>query len=66
MITHITARGHEFECQFEVELGEPATCMEPGWPDIYTLTRASVQGVDVTGIIDPAIVQELEERAGWS
>jgi hypothetical protein len=38
---------------------------EPGWPDIYTLTGAWLDGVNVTAIIDPAIVQELEERARW-
>jgi hypothetical protein len=63
MITHITTRGHEFECAFEFEPGEPATCMEPGWPDVYHLISARVQGVDVTAILDPAIVHRLEQLA---
>jgi hypothetical protein len=33
---------------------------------VYHLISASVQGVDVTAIIDPALVHQLEERAGWS
>ena len=60
-----TARGHDLECEFEFEPGEPATFDDPGWPGIYTLTRAWLHGVDVTAIIDPALVQQLEERAGW-
>jgi hypothetical protein len=58
-------RGLTLECEFEFEAGEPATWDEPGWPDIYTLTGAWLGGVNVTAIIDPAIVQELEERARW-
>jgi len=61
-----TARGLTLDCEFELEPGEPATWDEPGWPDIYTLTGAWVDGVNVTAIIDPALVQQLEERAGWS
>ena len=61
-----TARGLTLECQFELEPGEPNTIDEPGWPDVYHLISASVQGVDVTAIIDPALVHQLEERAGWS
>ena len=63
MITHLTVRGHEFECWFEFEPGEPATCMEPGWPDTYYLMSASTQGVNVTEILDPAIVHQLERLA---
>jgi len=59
------ARGLTLDCEFEMEPGEPATWDEPGWPDIYTLTGAWVQGVDVMPIIDPALVHQLEERAGW-
>jgi hypothetical protein len=61
-----TARGLTLECNFEFEAGEPATWDEPGWPDVYHLISASVQGVDVTAILDPALVHQLEERAGWS
>ncbi len=61
-----TARGLTLDCVFELESGEPATWDEPGWPDVYHLISASVQGVDVTAIIDPALVHQLEERAGWS
>jgi hypothetical protein len=60
-----TVRGLALECNFEFEAGEPASWDEPGWPDIYTLTDAWLNGVNVTAIIDPAIVQELEERARW-
>ena len=63
MKTHLTARGHEFECVFEFEPGEPATCMEPSWPDAYYLSSAEIQGINVTEILDPAIVHELEQRA---
>jgi hypothetical protein len=61
-----TARGLTLECEFELEPGEPSNIDEPGWPDIYTLTGAWVDGVNVMAIIDPALVQQLEERAGWS
>jgi hypothetical protein len=60
-----TVRGLTLECEFEFEAGEPQTLDDPGWPDIYTLTGAWLGGVNVTAIIDPAIVQELEERAKW-
>jgi hypothetical protein len=60
-----TVRGLTLECEFEFEAGEPQTLDDPGWPDIYTLTGAWLDGVNVTAIIDPAIVQELEERARW-
>ena len=60
-----TARGLTLDCVFELESGEPATWDEPGWPDIYTLTGAWVDGVNVMAIIDPALVQQLEERAAW-
>ena len=61
-----TARGLTLECEFELEPGEPSSWDEPGWPDIYTLTGAWVDGVNVMAIIDPALVHQLEERAGWS
>ena len=60
-----TVRGLTLECEFEFEAGEPTTWDDPGWPDIYTLVGAWLGGVNVTAIIDPAIVQELEERARW-
>ena len=61
-----TARGLTLDCEFELEPGEPSSWDEPGWPDVYHLISVSVQGVDVTKIIDPALVHQLEERAGWS
>jgi hypothetical protein len=61
-----TARGLTLDCEFELEPGEPGSWDEPGWPDIYTLTGAWVDGVNVMAIIDPALVHQLEERAGWS
>jgi hypothetical protein len=60
-----TARGLTLDCEFEFEAGEPSNIDEPGWPDIYTLTGAWVDGVNVMPIIDPALVHQLEERAGW-
>jgi hypothetical protein len=60
-----TARGLTLDCEFEFEAGEPSNIDEPGWPDIYTLTGAWVDGVNVMAIIDPALVHQLEERAGW-
>jgi hypothetical protein len=59
-----TVRGREFACQFDYEQGEPQTWDEPGWPDIFTLIRVHLDGVDVTDLLDPAIVQELEDKAG--
>ena len=59
-----TIRGVTLECEFEFEPGEPQTWDDPGWPDIYTLTGAWLNGVDVTDILDPALIQQLEERAG--
>jgi hypothetical protein len=61
-----TARGLTLDCVFELEPGEPSSWDKPGWPDIYTLTGAWVDGVNVMAIIDPALVHQLEERAGWS
>lgn len=63
MRTYFTARGHELDCEFEFEQGEPMTWDDPGWPDIYTLTQVWLNGTDVTAIIDPALVHELEEKA---
>ena len=63
MRLYYITRGHELDCEFEFEEGEPATIDHPGWPDIYTLTRVWLNGTDVTAIIDPALVHQLEERA---
>jgi hypothetical protein len=60
-----TVRGLTLECEFEFEAGEPQTLDDPGWPDIYTLTGAWLGDVDIVDVLDPAIVQELEERAKW-
>ena len=60
-----TVRGLTLECEFEFEAGEPRTLDDPGWPDMYTLVGAWLNGVDIANILDPAIVQELEERARW-
>jgi hypothetical protein len=60
-----TVRGLTLECEFEFEAGEPQTLDDPGWPDIYTLTGAWLGNVDIVDVLDPAIVQELEERAQW-
>jgi hypothetical protein len=62
----LTAHGHEFDCEFEHEPAEPPTWDEPGWPAIYTLISAKYKGIEVIGILDPAIVQQLEERAEWA
>jgi hypothetical protein len=58
-------RGLTLECEFDFEGGEPRTWDEPGCPDQYTLTSAWLNGVDIADVLDPAIVQELEERARW-
>jgi hypothetical protein len=60
---NMIAHGHEFECKFEHEPAEPATAIDQGWPAIYTLISAKYKGIEVIGILDPAIVQALEERA---
>lgn len=63
MILYYTIRGHELECEFEFEEGEPMTLTDPGYPDIYTLMSAKFNGVDITELLDPAIVHELEGKA---
>lgn len=55
--------GFDFECKFEHEPAEPRTWDEPGYPAINTLVSAVYQGVEVLGMLDPAIVQELEANA---
>lgn len=60
-----TARGLTLDCVLSLNQASQAHGMRPGWPDVYHLISASVQGVDVTAIIDPALVHQLEERAGW-
>ena len=59
-----TTRGLSLECEFEFEGGEPRTWDEPGSPDTYTLTGAWLNEVNIVDILDPALVQQLEERAG--
>jgi hypothetical protein len=59
----LTAHGHEFDCKFDYEPAEPATWDDQGWPAIYTLISAKYKGIEVLGILDPAIVQALEEKA---
>ena len=56
------AHGYEFNCKFEHELAEPKTWDEPGWPAMYTLISAKYEGIEVLPILDPAIVQSLEEQ----
>ena len=58
------AHGHEFTCKFDYEPAEPKTFDEPGWPAMYTLTSAIYEGIEVLPILDPAIVQSLEEQRG--
>jgi hypothetical protein len=60
-----TIRGLTLECEFEFEGGEPQTWDEPGSPDIYALTGAWLNEVNIVSLLDPALVQQLEERAGW-
>lgn len=60
-----TIRDLTLECEFEFEAGEPRTWDEPGCPDQYTLTGAFLNGVDIVDILDPALIEQLEERAGW-
>lgn len=64
MNTIINLHGREFACEFDYEPGEPRTWEHPGWPDIYTLIRVHLDGVDVTDLLDPAIVHRLEQAAG--
>jgi hypothetical protein len=63
-MTPYTIGGVTLECEFEFEAGEPQTWDDPGWPDIYTLTGAWLHGVDISELLDPALIQQLEERAG--
>jgi len=62
----LTAHGHEFDCKFDYEPAEPASWDEQGWAAIYTLISAKYKGVEVLGILDPAIVQAMEEKAAES
>ena len=56
------AHGHNFTCKFDYEPTEPKTFDEPGWPAMYTLISATYEGIEVLPILDPAIVQSLEEQ----
>jgi hypothetical protein len=38
---------------------------DQGWPDMYTLVGAWLNEINIVDVLDPAIVQELEERARW-
>ena len=60
-----TIRDITLECEFDYEPEEPQTWDEQGWPETYTLTGAWLNGVDIVELLDPAIVQQLEERARW-
>lgn len=57
--------GLTFECTFDFEPAEPETETDPGWPAMYTLTGAWLNGVDIGKLLDQKIVQELERRAAW-
>jgi hypothetical protein len=53
------------DCEFEFDAGSPQTWDEPGCPEQYTLTSAWLNGVEIIEILDPALIEQLEERAGW-
>lgn len=55
--------GLTLKCDLWFEEGEPQTLDHPGWPDDYTVEKVFLGGVDVTKIIDPAIIHRIEERA---
>ena len=56
------AHGHEFTCKFDYEPAEPAWGDDPAWPATYNLISAIYEGIEVIGILDPAIVHTLEEQ----
>ena len=62
--TH-TIYGVDIVCRFDYEPGEPPEIDHPGWPDAYYLTHATIGGIDVLKILDPAVVQMLEEWEGF-
>jgi hypothetical protein len=53
------------DCEFEFDAGSPQTWDEPGCPEQYTLMSAWLNGVEIIDILDPALIEQLEERAGW-
>lgn len=60
-----TLHGINIACRFDYAPGEPPEVDHPGWPDAYYLTHATVGGVDVFKLLDPAVVQHLEEMEGF-
>ena len=58
------AHGHNFECKFDYEPAEKPAWDEPGWTAMYTLISCVYEGIEVLPILDPAIVQSLEEQRG--
>ena len=55
--------GFHFTGLAEVEPGEPATDISPSWPTIVTVFKLHLEGSpkDCIDIIDPAIVQRIEQ-----
>ena len=55
--------GFYFTGLAEVEPGEPATDISPSWPTIVTVFKLHLEGSpkDCIDIIDPAIVQRIEQ-----
>ena len=55
--------GFRFTGQAELELAEPQTFTEQGWPTIVTVFTLHVDGShkDFMDIINPSIIQQIEQ-----
>lgn len=56
----------ELDCELEYDAGQRATLTDPPFPPAAYLIKATVQGVDVTPLLNDDIVANIEESAVWS
>ena len=66
-ITHCYHHGElALDCELEYDAGQRATLTDPPFPPAAYLIKATVQGVDVTPLLNDDIVANIEESAVWS
>lgn len=66
-ITHQYHHGElALDCELEYDAGQRATLTDPPFPPAAYLIKATVQGVDVTPLLNDDIVANIEESAVWS
>lgn len=66
-ITHRYHHGElALDCELEYDAGQRATLTDPPFPPAAYLMKATVQGVDVTPLLNDDIVLNIEESAVWS